>query len=301
MRPAPLQRETTVRATFKQNTIALVYDFDGTLSPQPMQEYTVLPELDLSPRAFWEECQQEALKYKADAMLTYMRLLIEKIEAQHTHLDKRKLRGLARSIRYFPGVESWFDRINQHVKSVSAGKVNVRHYIISAGLKEILEGITIRKYFENMYASEYYFDHHDAARFPTVVINDTSKTQYIFRINKGLEDITRSINEYMPESDRPIPFENMLYIGDGLTDVPCMTVTKNYGGFALAVHKPRNPESLAVCRKLAGAERIDYYAPADYRPGKTLERRVKLILNLIIARIMFHREQFSFRRGIRKT
>ena len=285
-----------MRATFKQHTIALVYDFDGTLSPQPMQEYTVLPELNLSPRAFWEECQQEARKYKADAMLTYMRLLIEKIEAQHTHLDKKKLRDLARSIRYFPGVESWFDRINQHVKSVSAAKVNVRHYIISAGLREILEGITIRRHFERMYASEYYFDHHDAARFPTVVINDTSKTQYIFRINKGVEDITRSINEYMPESDRPIPFENMIYIGDGLTDVPCMTVTKNNGGFALAVHKPRNPESLAVCRKLAGAGRIDYYAPADYRAGKTLERRVKLILNLIIARIMFHREQFSFRR-----
>jgi hypothetical protein len=152
-----------------------------------------------------------------------------------------------------------------------------------------------------MYASEYYFDHHDAARFPTVVINDTSKTQFIFRINKGVEDITRSINEYMPEGDRPIPFENMLYIGDGLTDVPCMTVTKNYGGFALAVHKSRNQESLAVCRKLAEADRIDYYAPADYRPGKTLERRVKLILNFIIARIMFHKEQFSFRREMNKT
>jgi phosphoserine phosphatase len=290
-----------VRAIFKQNTIALVYDFDGTLSPQPMQEYTVLPELDLSPRAFWEECQQEARKYNADAMLTYMRLLIEKIEAKHTHLDKKKLRDLARSIRYFPGVESWFDRINHHVKSVSFGKVKVRHYIISAGLKEILEGITIRKHFEKMYASEYYFDHHNAARFPTVVINDTSKTQFIFRINKGVEDITRSINEYMPEGDRPIPFENMLYIGDGLTDVPCMTVTKNYGGFALAVHKPRNQESIAVCRKLAEADRIDYYAPADYRPGKTLERRVKLILNFIIARIMFHKEQFSFRREMNKT
>jgi hypothetical protein len=266
-----------------------------------MQEYTVLPELNLSPRAFWDECQQEARKYKADAMLTYMRLLIEKIEAQHTHLNKKKLRNLARSIRYFPGVESWFDRINQHVHSVSAGKIKVKHYIISAGLKEILEGITIRKYFEKMYASEYYFDHHDAARFPTVVINDTSKTQYIFRINKGIEDITRSINDYMPEGERPIPFENMLYIGDGLTDVPCMTVTKNYGGFALAVYKPRNPDSLAVCRKLARADRIDYYAPADYRAGKTLERRVKLILNLIIARIMFHKEQFSFRREMNKT
>jgi 2-hydroxy-3-keto-5-methylthiopentenyl-1-phosphate phosphatase len=285
---------------FKQNTIALVYDFDGTLSPQPMQEYTVLPEIGVSPQAFWEECQREAQKYSADAMLTYMRLLTEKIEARQTHLNKKKLRDLAKGIRYFPGVETWFDRINQHVKTTSAGKVKIKHYIISAGLKEILEGIKIRKHFERMYASEYYFDHHDAARFPTVVINDTSKTQYIFRINKGIEDINRSINDYMPESDRPIPFENMLYIGDGLTDVPCMTVTKNNGGFALAVHKPRNPRSLSVCRKLARADRIDYFAPADYREGKILERRVKLILDVIMARIMFHKEQFTFRREIDK-
>jgi hypothetical protein len=288
-----------LRKTFKQNTIALVYDFDGTLSPQPMQEYTVLPELGLSSQAFWEECQREAKLYKADAMLTYMRLLIEKIESRRTHLNKKKLRELAKGIRYFPGVETWFERVNQHVQSMSAGKVRVKHYIISAGLKEILEGITIRRHFARMYASEYYFDHHDAARFPTVVINDTSKTQYIFRINKGIEDISRSINDYMPEEDRPIPFANMLYIGDGLTDVPCMTVTKNNGGFAVAVHKPRDPNSRAVCRKLALADRIDYFAPADYRSGRTLERRVKLILNLIIARIMFHKEQFVFRRGIR--
>jgi hypothetical protein len=208
------------------------------------------------------------------------------------------LRDLAKGIRYFPGVETWFDRINRHVRETSAGKIKIKHYIISAGLKEILEGIKIRKHFERMYASEYYFDHHDAARFPTVVINDTSKTQYIFRINKGIEDINQSINDYMPECERPIPFENMLYIGDGLTDVPCMTVTKTNGGFALAVYKPRNPESLAVCRKLARAKRIDYFAPADYQAGKTLERRVKLILDVIMARIMFHREQFTFQRGI---
>ena len=286
---------------FKQHTIALVYDFDGTLSPQPMQAYTVLPELGLSPRAFWEECQEEARRHRADPMLTYMRLLIEKIEAKQTHLSKERLRELAKGIRYFPGVETWFDRINRHVKEASGGAVKIRHYIISAGLKEILQGVTIRRHFEQMYASEYYFDHHQAARFPTVVINDTSKTQFIFRINKGVEDINDSINEYMPERERPIPFANMLYIGDGMTDVPCMTVTKNNGGFAVAVHKPRHPQSLAVCRELARANRIDYYAPADYRAGKKLERRVELILDLIIARIRFHREQFAFRREIRRT
>ena len=286
--------------TFKQNIIALVYDFDGTLSPQPMQEYTVLPELGINANDFWLECKKEAKKYNADGMLTYMRLLIEKIELKHSHLDRKGLRNLAKDIRYFPGVETWFDRINNHVREKSGGKIKVRHYIISAGLKEILEGIKIRQHFEKMYASEYYFDHHDAARFPTVVINDTSKTQYIFRINKGVEDINQSINEYMPESDRPIPFSNMIYIGDGLTDVPCMTVTKNNGGYALAVHKPNSPESASTCRELAKANRIDYFAPANYKKGKRLEKRVKLILDLIIAKIRFQKEQFAFRRDMEK-
>lgn len=127
------------RQIFKQNTIALVYDFDGTLSPQPMQEYTVLPELGEDSSQFWEECTKEAKRHKADGMLTYMRLLIEKIETHHKHLDKKYLRNLAKDIKFFPGVETWFGRINEHVREKSDGKAKVQHYIISAGLKEILD------------------------------------------------------------------------------------------------------------------------------------------------------------------
>ena len=289
-----------MKKIFKQNTIALVYDFDGTLSPQPMQEYTVLPEMGEDPAKFWQECSKEAKKLGADGMLTYMRLLIEKMEFNHTHLDRKALRKLAKDIKYFPGVETWFERINSHVRSISDGSVKVKHYIISAGLKEILDGIKIKKHFEKMFASEYYFDHHDAAKFPTVVINDTSKTQYLFRINKGVEDPNYSINEYMPEENRPVPFSNMIYIGDGLTDVPCMTVTKNNGGFAIAVHKPNSPKSISVCKDLAKGNRIDYFAPANYEKGKKLEKRVKIILDLMISKIMLEKEKFSFYREIER-
>ena len=283
-----------IRNRFKQNIIALVYDFDGTLSPQPMQEYTVLPELGEAVNKFWDECTIEARRHRADPMLTYMRLLIEKIEANKAHLDKRKLRQLAKDIRYFPGVDTWFERINAHVKQQSNGKIKVRHYIISSGLKEILDGITIHKHFARMFGSEYYFDQHDTAKFPTVVINDTAKTQYLFRINKGVEDINESINDYMEANKRPIPFTNMIYLGDGITDVPCMTVTKNNGGYAVAVHKPRNKQSIAVCHRLLAGKRIDYFAPANYSQGKDLEKRVKLLLDLIMAKIMFEWEKFSF-------
>jgi phosphoserine phosphatase len=279
---------------YRRSTLAIVYDFDGTLTPQPMQEYTVLPELGISAGAFWAEVNAEVQRTGGDSILTYMRLLVEKIEANKAHLSRDALRQLAAGIKYYPGVVDWFDRINAYVDEKSAGTVQTRHYIISAGLSEILEGVSIKHHFSRIYASQYYFDHHEAARFPTIVINDTAKTQYLFRINKGREQALQTINEYMPEAERPIPFQHMLYVGDGLTDVPCMTVVKNYGGFAVAVHKPRSRGSITVCQELADANRIDFYAPADYRSGRTLEHRVHKILDLIIARISFELERHDF-------
>lgn len=283
---------------FARNTLALIYDFDGTLTPQPMQEYTVLPQLGIAAADFWDEVNAEVRRTGGDAILAYMRLLVEKIEANKAHVSRKSLRSLARGIRYFPGVESWFERVNRYVHTASGGAVRVKHYIVSAGLSEILEGISIKRHFERIYASQYYFNHHEVACFPTIVINDTSKTQYLFRINKGREETRESINEYMPEAARPIPFAHMLYIGDGLTDVPCMTVTKNNGGFAVAVHDPGKPQSLEVCRELARANRIDYFAAADYRAGRPLERRVHTILDIIVARILFEREKHAFQREL---
>ena len=279
---------------FGRNILAIVYDFDGTLTPQPMQEYTVLPQLGISGTDFWREVDAEVQRTGGDGILTYMRLLRDKIEAKQAHISRDDLRNLAKGIKYFPGVDTWFDRINAYVADKSDGGVIIRHYIISAGLDEILKGISIRRHFERIYASQYYFNHHEVACFPTVVINDTTKTQYLFRINKGREGALESINEYMPEDERPIPFQHMLYIGDGMTDVPCMTVTKSYGGFAIAVHKPHNRASMAICRELAQSNRIDYYAAADYRAGSKLEKRVRPILDIIVARIAFEREKFNF-------
>lgn len=170
---------------FFQNTIAMVYDFDGTLSPQPMQEYTWLPKIGFSAGKFWEEVNRESRETVSESMLVYMRLLLKKAEDAETHIGRKDLRQMAKSIHYFPGVEGWFRRINRFVSRKGGGAIRVRHYVISAGLKEILEGITIKKYFHRIYASQYHFDHHDRAVFPKVLITDTTKTQYLFRINKG--------------------------------------------------------------------------------------------------------------------
>ncbi len=187
---------------FFQDTIALVYDFDGTLSPQPMQEYTVLPKIGVEPSQFWARVSREARETESDPMLVYMRHIIEALEVAKVDVKREDLAAMARKIVYFPGVTTWFSRMNAYVKKRSRGQAKVLHYLISAGQREILEGVSIRKHFKRIYASEYHFNHHGVATFPKFLVTDTLKTQFLFRINKGLEAVTESINEHMPEAKR---------------------------------------------------------------------------------------------------
>jgi hypothetical protein len=284
------------RIRFFQNTIAIVYDFDGTLSPQPMQEYTVLPKIRVRPKKFWREVSEESEDTVSEAMLVYMRLLLQKANAAKIHIGRKDLIGMGKSIKYFPGVEGWFARINKLVRKEGKGRIKIRHYIVSAGLREILEGTSIRNQFARIYASEYHFDHDDRAIFPKLLITDTAKTQYLFRINKGKEDLGESINDHMPEHLRPIPFSNMIYIGDGMTDVPSMAVTKSNGGNTIAVYKKNSRKGKSVCKKLLAVGRVHFVAQADYSPESHLEKRVKILLRSVIANIEYERELFDCRR-----
>ncbi len=281
---------------FFQSTIAIVYDFDGTLSPQPMQEYTVLPKIGIEPHEFWRRVNEEARATQSDPMLTYMRHMLEHLEHQRVHVTRKDFAAMAKRIRYFPGVQSWFSRVNSYVRRKGAGMAHVQHYVVSAGQKEILNGVSIRKHFKQIYASEYHFNHHGIATFPKLLITDTLKTQFLFRINKGKEAITESINEHMPESERPIPFSNIIYVGDGMTDVPSMALAKKNGGHSIAVYDHTNKRSKEVCIKLLKAGRVDFVAPADYRAGSHLSRRVNLLLDSIIAGVAYQKEVFNCRR-----
>jgi haloacid dehalogenase-like hydrolase len=284
-----------VSKSFFQNTIALVYDFDGTLSPQPMQEYTVLPKIGEKPAVFWEKVNREARETESDPMLVYMRHIIEALERERVDVKREDFAAMASRIEYFPGVTSWFGRMNAYVRKRSRDRVKLRHYLISAGQKEILDGVSIRKHFKRIYASEYHFNHHGVATFPKLLVTDTVKTQFLFRINKGLEAITESINEHMPEVERPIPFSNMIYVGDGMTDVPSMALTKKSGGHTVAVYDARSERQRAICVKLLEAGRADFIARADYRRASKLARRVELLLDAIIADIAYRREAFECR------
>jgi len=278
---------------FFQSTIAIVYDFDGTLSPQPMQEYTVLPKIGVKPAEFWARVNRDARETQSDMMLVYMRHIIEALELGRIDVKREDFAAMASRIKYFPGVATWFRRMNAYVRRRSRGQVKVQHYLISAGQKEILDGAAIRKHFKRIYASEYHFNHHGVATFPKLLVTDTMKTQFLFRINKGREAITESINEHMPEAERPIPFQNMIYVGDGMTDVPSMALTKKSGGHTVAVYNPRGARGRATCMKLLDAGRADFIAEADYREASKLSRRVELLLDAIIADVAYRREAFA--------
>ncbi len=289
-----------VSKSFFQNTIALVYDFDGTLSPQPMQEYTVLPKIGIEPAEFWAMVNREARETESDPMLVYMRHILEALERVRVDVKREDFAAMARSIEYFPGVATWFARLNEYVRKRSRGQARLQHYLISAGQKEILDGVSIRRHFKRIYASEYHFNHHGIATFPKLLVTDTIKTQFLFRINKGIEDVTESINEHMPEAERPIPFQNIVYVGDGMTDVPSMALTKKSGGHTVAVYDPRGEKGRATCVKLLDAGRADFIAEADFRSGSRLSRRVRLLLDAIVADIAYRREAFECRVENRK-
>jgi hypothetical protein len=273
---------------FTKKTIALVYDFDGTLSPRPMQEYSFLPQLGIDPKAFWAECGRIAKEQQADPLITYMHLMYKKARDKGLRIDRADLVKQGAAVELFQGVREWFDQIAAYIalRSESQG-VELRHYLFSSGLTEIIEGTPIRKHFHNVFASEYWFDAYETP-YPKRVITDTGKTQYLFRINKGIEDQSESINAHMPEAERPIPFSNMIYFGDGDTDVPSMALMRKSGGHAIAVHGPG--ESAAKCLDLFRAGRVDFFAPADYRTGSDLFRRTCLLLDRMLADIRVREE-----------
>jgi hypothetical protein len=263
-----------------------------------MQEYTFLPKIGEDPKAFWRECNTVAREQEADPLITYMHLMYKKAKARGVRIDRDDLVALGRDVELFSGVETWFGEIAEYVRIRAESQgVELRHYLISSGLVEIIEGTRIRPNFHNVFASEYWFDAYDLP-YPKRVISDTGKTQYLFRINKGIENLGQSINEHMPEDARPIPFANMIYFGDGDTDVPSMAVMRKNGGHAIAVHTPG--KARAKCVELFRAGRCDFFAPADYTRGSELFRRTTLLLDRILANIRLEEEAWRLRRAIER-
>lgn len=262
--------------------VAVCYDFDGTLSPRNMQEYDYIPKLRLSSRDFWREAHERARAQDADEILAYMCLMLEKATpASGVKITKRAFIDYGRTVRLFPGVPGWFPRINAFGGRLGA---SVKHFIISSGIREMILGTPIAREFERIYASSFMFDPNGVAYWPALALNFTAKTQFLFRINKGVLDPwdDSRINDFIPMAERPVPFSRMIYIGDGSTDIPCMKLVKEERGYSIAVFPPGRGRKVSADRLLK-ENRVNFTAPADYRAGRPLDLQVKATLRKIMA------------------
>ena len=259
----------------RRPVVALLYDFDKTLCTKDMQEYSFIPNVGMTAREFWDEANSLARERKMDGILAYMYVMLDKARSAKTVSVRREsFVALGRDLEFYPGVETWFERINAFGKSRG---VDVRHFIISSGLREIIEGSSIYKNFTEVFACEFLYDVDRMPVWPKNVVNYTTKTQFLFRVNKGVLDLSEdaALNDYTPEDERPVPFRNMLYIADGKTDVPCMKLVRVNGGCSIAVY-PKNRRDTAA--QLLRDGRADYMLPADYSEGGELETTVKTVI-----------------------
>ena len=254
--------------------IAFLYDFDKTLCTTDMEDYAFIPSLGYTPAEFWGKANAFGWENRMDGLLAYMYTMIQECAAQNIKLDRAFLNHCGESIQLFPGVREWFARINAFGESLG---VQVEHYVIPSGLREIIEGSGIAQEFRETYACEFYYNENGDACWPKLDVNFTNKTQFVYRINKGILDVSRDkeLNDSMPEDSKRVPFTNMIYMGDGLSDVPCMKMMRAYGGQAIAVYQASNRQGV---EKLLADGRVDFIFPADYREGMELDRTVRDIL-----------------------
>lgn len=268
--------ENTRRVKGKLPVLAVCYDFDKTLTPDDMQAQGYIQSVGCDVRQFWEDANRLAYENDMDSNLAYMYKMVQEAEGNLV-LSRKALMDYGARVKLFPGVEGWFDRLKQYGRNQG---VVVEHYIISSGLKEMIEGTEMAKAgaFEQIYASSFYYNERGVAKWPAQAINYTNKTQFLFRIEKGTLDINDpAVNDYFPPEKLRVPFRNMVYIGDSDTDIPCMKLVNVNGGHSIGVYNPETGNRDKVMKMLADG-RISYYAPADYSQGSPLDDLLQRII-----------------------
>ena len=273
-----------------QNTIAIVYDYDQTLSPSYMQDEVVFPAFGINKDAFWRRSSELVRNEGYDSELAYMKVLLDTLGMDRP--TNAELKMLGGNLAFYKGLPDMFEEFARGLLAEEhlAHGITVEHYIISSGMKILIEGSRLAPFVKAIFGCEFAEDTEGRITFPKRVISHTQKTQYLFRINKGLLDMSQDVNDHMDPAIRPVPFPNMIYIGDGPTDVPCFTVMRKNGGEAIAVYNPDDPARAGFkkCFQLsAHADRVKHIAPADYRQGThlrmLLEQMVEETANRIVA------------------
>lgn len=256
----------------KKPIIALIYDFDHTLCDQDMQNYTFIPNLDMTPEEFWDDLGDFTRQENMEGILSYLYYMVKKSKEKGLPITKKYLKEMGKDIKFFPGVLDWFERINQFGKEQGA---IIEHYIISSGIKEIINSSEVAKHFKAVFACDFYYDDKGEAAWPKIAINFTGKTQYLYKINKGILDDADATEVNKKHKEKRIPFRNMIYIGDGLTDIPCMTMLKKQGGKSIGVYVNKHKERV---QQFLVDDRVNYVCPANYKENSYLDKTVKLII-----------------------
>ena len=275
-----------------QNTIAIVYDYDQTLSPSYMQDEVVFPAFGINSAGFWKRCSELVRDEGYDSELAYMQVLLDTLGMDRP--KNSELQTLGKDLNFYPGLPEMFEEFRDNLltpEQLAAG-ITVEHYIISSGMKVLIDGSRLAPYVRAIFGCEFAQDGDGRITFPKRVISHTQKTQYLFRINKGLLDMSQDVNDHMEAAIRPVPFPNMIYLGDGPTDVPCFTVMRKNGGQAIAVYNPNDPARLGFkkCYQLSThADRVRHIAPADYRQGTHLRMLLEQMVEETANRIVLER------------
>ena len=272
--------------TKKRPKVALIYDFDGTLSPGNMQEFGFIQATGKTKEEFWEKNRKLSEGKDANGILTYMYLMLDEAKKNNISLTRESFQSFGKNVELFRGVKQWFSMVNEYGESIG---LNIKHYINSSGLKEMIEGTPIAQEFENIYACSFLYNKDGSAFWPAVAVDYTTKTQFLFKINKGIPKVSDNskVNQYVPDNKRPIPFPRMIYFGDGETDIPCMKMVKEHGGHSIAVYNNEAKEKIA--QQLIREGRANFMCPANYTKASAMNIVVKRILDKIKADFEFDR------------
>ena len=259
----------------KKPIVAIVYDFDNTLCSEDMQNYSFIPALGMTPEEFWGATSVFSEKTNVERILSYMYMMIKLAKDKGIKLTKEYLKGLGKDIKFYPGVLTWFKRINEYGESLG---IQVEHYLVSSGTKEIIDGCAIADQFKAIYGCEFLFGEDGLPIWPKLAINYTAKTQFIYRITKGVLDVTDDSNVNKRINTKRVPFQNIVYLGDGMTDIPCMALVKESGGKSIAIY---TKDSKDKAMELYNENRVNFVCKADYSSNSQLEKVIKLVINSV--------------------
>ena len=265
--------------------VAIMYDFDKTLSTTDMQNYTFIPNLGMTPDEFWGETGKLSAKHEVERILSYMYCMLKFAKEKGIKVTKEYLRECGKEIKYYPGVTSWFKRINEY--ALEKGII-VEHYLVSSGTKEIVEGCSIYNEFKQVYGCEFLYDENGEACWPKMAINFTQKTQFFFRVAKGAIKATDDAGVNEKSTDHRVEYKNIIYVGDGMTDIPSMTLVKKNGGHSIAIHPKDDKE---VVQQIYDDNRCDFIVEADYSSGGEMDKVVKMLIDLISVQEKLERKE----------